>query len=246
MKDSNGKKGSCIFADCLVPDGSAQKCEINLASILDQMGYDCISKADFIGKENDYMELISKVENNINNGSYHELNKGQQAQTITDTYGTVNSVRKALNTLWKHDTAGKGGSKFAHGLGDGSDAYVSNNFGDSSSSDVSNGSLQDETKQENKLNMEEKTKAEEQAKEKDENKDKEENKNNEKYDKAINKVDIRRFLNYEYEKIADDYLDSEGYLSNNQKDKMLKDLSESANKKFGIDMTDSEIYDIIF
>ena len=65
MQDANGKKGSYIFADCLIPDGYAQGAEVNLSSILDQMGYDCISKADFVGHESEYWEVINEVENNI-------------------------------------------------------------------------------------------------------------------------------------------------------------------------------------
>lgn len=70
LEDANGKKGSMIFADCLVPDGMAQGAELNLSSILDTMGYDCISKADFIGKEDEYYALMNEIGEDINNGVY--------------------------------------------------------------------------------------------------------------------------------------------------------------------------------
>ncbi len=70
LEDANGKKGSMIFADCLVPDGMAQGAELNLSSILDTMGYDCISKADFIGREDEYYALMNELGEDINNGVY--------------------------------------------------------------------------------------------------------------------------------------------------------------------------------
>ena len=70
LTDSNGKKGSMIFSDCLVPDGNAQGAELNLSSILDTMGYDCISKADFVGREDEYHSLIQEIGEDIINGEY--------------------------------------------------------------------------------------------------------------------------------------------------------------------------------
>ena len=70
LTDSNGKKGSMIFSDCLVPDGNAQGAELNLSSILDTMGYDCISKADFVGREDEYHALIHEIGEDLINGEY--------------------------------------------------------------------------------------------------------------------------------------------------------------------------------
>ena len=70
LTDGNGKKGSMIFSDCLVPDGNAQGAELNLSSILDTMGYDCISKADFVGREDEYHALIQELGEDIVNGEY--------------------------------------------------------------------------------------------------------------------------------------------------------------------------------
>ena len=70
LEDGNGKKGSMIFADCLVPDGMAQGAEMNLSSILDTMGYDCISKAEFVGREDEYHSLMQEIGADLANGEY--------------------------------------------------------------------------------------------------------------------------------------------------------------------------------
>ncbi|MBR6163238.1 hypothetical protein IKQ26_05075 [bacterium] len=111
LEDANGKKGSYIFADCLIPDGYAQGAELNLSSILDQMGYDCVSKADFIGKESEYNKLLSEVETRLQNGEY----KG--GQSMNDLYGNRKDILTAVKNLW-------GGSGSAPGVG---------NYGGSSS-----------------------------------------------------------------------------------------------------------------
>ena len=104
LEDANGKKGSYIFADCLIPDGYAQGAELNLSSILDQMGYDCVSKADFIGKEGEYNKLMSEIETRLQNGEY----KG--GQSMNDLYGNRKDILTAVRNLW-------GGSGSAPGVG---------------------------------------------------------------------------------------------------------------------------------
>lgn len=104
LEDKNGKKGSYIFADCLIPDGYAQGAELNLSSILDQMGYDCVSKADFIGRESDYTKLMSELETRLANGEY----KG--GQSINDLYGNRKDILTAVSNLW-------GGHGSAPGVG---------------------------------------------------------------------------------------------------------------------------------
>ncbi len=94
LTDANGKKGSIIFGDCIVPDGYAQSAEVQLASILDCMGYDCISKADFIGREDEYWEVLAQVQENINNGLYE--GKGN----TNSIYKNVNDIANALSYLW--------------------------------------------------------------------------------------------------------------------------------------------------
>ena len=94
LTDANGKKGSIIFGDCIVPDGYAQSAEVQLASILDCMGYDCISKADFIGREDEYWEVLAQVQENINNGLYE--GKGN----TNSIYKNVSDIANALSYLW--------------------------------------------------------------------------------------------------------------------------------------------------
>ncbi len=83
LEDENGAKGSIIFADGLNADGYAQGVELELSSILDQLGYDCISKADFIGNEEEYQKTLQQVEEKINSGQY------QGKDSIEDVYGEL-------------------------------------------------------------------------------------------------------------------------------------------------------------
>ena len=112
LQDENGNKGSIIFGDCLIPDGYAQGAEFNLSSILDQMGYDCVSKADFIGNEEEYFEVINQVEANINNGLYESADGG-----IDVLYGNTKDVQLAVKQLWggNGSAPGTGGSNGADG-----------------------------------------------------------------------------------------------------------------------------------
>lgn len=107
IQDANGKKGSYIFADCLIPDGYAQGAEVNLSSILDQMGYECISKADFIGHENEYYELISAVEENLQSGLYSASDGGTEK-----LYGNRKDITLAVQHLWggRGSAPGTGGA----------------------------------------------------------------------------------------------------------------------------------------
>lgn len=100
LEDENGKKGSIIFADCLIPDGYAQGAEINLSAILDCMGKDCISKADFVGREDDYYDVLKQVEAGVQSGAYDAKGK------LSDIYGNTKDISKAVNDLW----GGHGGS----------------------------------------------------------------------------------------------------------------------------------------
>ena len=48
IEDAEGKKSTILFGDWVIPDGCAQGAEFDFISVIDQAGYDCISKADFI------------------------------------------------------------------------------------------------------------------------------------------------------------------------------------------------------
>ena len=51
IKDAEGNEASILWGDWVIPDGNAQGAELNMSSILDTLGYDCISKADFMTNE---------------------------------------------------------------------------------------------------------------------------------------------------------------------------------------------------
>ncbi len=115
VEDKAGNKGSYLFADCLIPDGFAQNAEINLSSILDTMGYDCISKADFIGSdgkfnENEYLAMLAEVGEMVNSG---ELSG---RDSINDIYGNTREISDAIRKLWGGDGAAPG----QFGIGGGS------------------------------------------------------------------------------------------------------------------------------
>ena len=77
MQDENGNLGSCIFADCLNPDGYMQNCEMNFPNILDQLGYECLTKADFKGTDAEYQQMLNEIEQQIATGAF----KGETALT---------------------------------------------------------------------------------------------------------------------------------------------------------------------
>lgn len=112
IEDANGKKGSYIFSDCLIPDGCAQGAEVNLSSILDQMGYDCISKADFIGKEDDYFKLMETIEQDRLNGWSSGMFKFGD-ETMSDLYGNRKDIRQSVQDLW----GGRGPAPGIYGTG---------------------------------------------------------------------------------------------------------------------------------
>ena len=113
LQDENGNKGSIVFGDCLIPDGYAQGAEFNLSSILDEMGYECISKADFIGNEDDYFAMMDEFDQmfgvnsegeRTGNGTYTGV------ETIDETYTFNRDIQASVKALW-------GGSGSAPGTG---------------------------------------------------------------------------------------------------------------------------------
>ena len=72
LEDANGNKGSILWGDWVIPDGFAQGAELNLSSILDSIGYDCVSKADFafneeLGGEAGYNAMIEALHEDVAN-----------------------------------------------------------------------------------------------------------------------------------------------------------------------------------
>lgn len=95
LEDANGKKGSFIFADCLVPDGHAQGAEINLSSILDTMGYECLSKADFMDNPQEYYDLIADVQAGLEAGEY-----GASEHNINNLYNRTLNISTAVRAVF--------------------------------------------------------------------------------------------------------------------------------------------------
>lgn len=95
LQDADGNKGSIIFADCLTADGTAQSAELNLSSILDQMGYDCVSKADFIGNEDKYYEMIEQIGTDLKNNQFTASDK-----SIDDIYGPTIKMYEAVCAVY--------------------------------------------------------------------------------------------------------------------------------------------------
>ena len=81
LKDADGKLGSCLKTDNTTADGYVQPTELNLQSELDLMGYDCLSKADFIGHEDEYYAIMAEIESGLRNGAY------EGASTTNEIYG---------------------------------------------------------------------------------------------------------------------------------------------------------------
>lgn len=94
LTDANGNEGSIILSDCVIPDGYYQGAEVNLSSILDAMGADAFTKADFIGKEDEYNKLISDVEAGLANGKY------SAGQSLNDLYNATKDVAQSKYDLW--------------------------------------------------------------------------------------------------------------------------------------------------
>ena len=107
LQDAQGNKGSIIFADCLTADGVAQGAETNLSSILDQMGYECVSKADFIGNEDAYAELLVNVKAGLDNDLY-----AGSDSTINTMYGETITMAQGVCAVYdiNGDAPGQWGS----------------------------------------------------------------------------------------------------------------------------------------
>ena len=119
VEDKAGNKGSYLFADALIPDGFAQNAEIEMSSILDSMGYDCISKADFIGSdgrfnESEYNAMLSEVGEMVNSGELKGSDK------ISEIYGNTREICESIKRLWGGDGAAPG----QFGIGGGSDGVT--------------------------------------------------------------------------------------------------------------------------
>ena len=95
LEDANGKKGSFIFSDCLVPDGTSQGAELNLSSILDSLGYECLSKADFTENPQEYYDLIADVQAGLDANEY-----GASEHTVNNIYNKTLNISTAVRAVY--------------------------------------------------------------------------------------------------------------------------------------------------
>lgn len=111
LQDANGKKGSFIFADCLVPDGQAQGAELHLSSILDSLGYECLSRADFVDDPQAYYDLIASVEAGLENGEY-----GASEHNVNNLYNRTLNISTAVRAVYSSsgDAPGQWGSAMTY------------------------------------------------------------------------------------------------------------------------------------
>lgn len=66
IEDAEGNKSTILFGDWVIPDGIAQGAEFDFISVIDEAGYDAVSKADFINNE----AFASNPEFQDANGNY--------------------------------------------------------------------------------------------------------------------------------------------------------------------------------
>ena len=95
LEDVNGKKGSFIFSDCLIPDGNASGAEINLSSILDTMGYECLTKADFMDNPQEYYDLLADVQAGLDAGEY-----GASEHNVNNLYNKTLNISTAVRAVY--------------------------------------------------------------------------------------------------------------------------------------------------
>lgn len=118
LQDEFGGKGSFIFSDCLIPDGTANGAEINLSSILDTLGYECVSKADFVDDPDAYFELLDEIALQIEDGVYAPKDENAN-NTITALYGEKTlDISTAVRAVYTAN---------GHAYGNYSDGYWGNN-----------------------------------------------------------------------------------------------------------------------
>lgn len=138
IEDADGNKSTILFGDWVIPDGTAQGAEFDFISVIDECGFDCVSKADFIDNEafasnpefqdengnydagKAYAYVISQLENDFNN-----MKSGGEGQYMKSGEQTINEATYV-------------GSTFTWWSAGGSSKYYSNSGLDSS---LTNGSF---------------------------------------------------------------------------------------------------------
>lgn len=111
IEDADGNKSTILFGDWVIPDGCAQGAEADFIAIIDQSGFDCISKADFIDNEafannpefqdengnydagKAYAYVLNQIENDFNN-----MQNGQ-GQFMKSGNQTINQATYTTSTF---------------------------------------------------------------------------------------------------------------------------------------------------
>lgn len=91
LQDENGNLGSCIFADGLNADGYMEDIEMQFPSILDELGYDCLSRADFNGTDEEYEAMLQKIEAAIQSGEYQPSDESRR-DVFGEIYNTITRI----------------------------------------------------------------------------------------------------------------------------------------------------------
>ena len=115
IENTDGSKASIIWGDWVIPDGNAQGAENNLSSILDQLGYECVSKADFINNEalggaEGYHEMLGMVAQDVEAIRNGQEGKFSRAGSVKDTDLYLSST-----FIWGNiESGGFGSSKYGN------------------------------------------------------------------------------------------------------------------------------------
>lgn len=126
IEDEDGNKSTILFGDWVIPDGCAQGAEFDFISVIDQAGFDCVSKADFIDNEafknnpefqdangnydpgKAYAYVIGQLEN-----EYNSVKNGGSSELMRASDQTINEATYKSCTFdwWR---AGGGGEYYAN------------------------------------------------------------------------------------------------------------------------------------
>lgn len=125
LQDEEGGLATKVFADNLTADGNLGPLERNMASVLDNMGYDLVSDADFVGKEGEYEEFMADILQELKDGEY----KG--TRSINSIYANSRDIHTRA-TVYKDGSTSRYDKDTPVYSGGDSSSSNSSEFGDSS------------------------------------------------------------------------------------------------------------------
>lgn len=121
IEDAEGNKSTILFGDWVIPDGTAQGAEFDFISVIDQAGYDCISKADFMNNEafaanpefqdangnydagKAYAHVLGQIETELGN-----LKSGKGSDLVKASEQTINEATYVSSTFTWWSAGGNG------------------------------------------------------------------------------------------------------------------------------------------